>query len=326
MKRTISLLLILSMVIFIFSGCASDSGNVISAGTSIHFPENEGTSSNQDADWPTSNTEHNDTVADNSQSQEASSLPPVMDSDKQTDPPDQASADSDSVSQADGIGMEASITDNSIKTSELNKLNYLLYTPANAKSDMPLIVYLHGGSGKGDDLALLTNTEGFPQFLSEGKLGEISAYVIMPQLPKSKKGWTDIKVSLKELIEYITATYDIDGNRISLTGHSMGGTGAYGVAAAYPELFSCVVPMSGSIRNTSENIQALSNIPVWAIVGTNDTIVEPTSSREFISALSAYNSNAQITELDDAGHFDVPVLAYLDKELNVIAWLISNKK
>lgn len=298
MKRILPLLLILSVVMLVFSGCASENGN----------------------DIPT------DTAVNNSQSQENTSLPSTTESDKQTDSSGQPSADSNSTTQTDGLGTKSSVTDHSIKTSELNKLNYLLYTPANAKSDMPLIVYLHGGSGKGDDLTLLTNTEGFPQFLSEGKLGEISAYVIMPQLPKSKKGWTDIKLSLKELIEHIATTYNIDESRISLTGHSMGGTGAYGVAAAYPELFSCVAPMSGSIRNTSANIQALSNMPVWAIVGTNDTIVAPTSSREFISALSVSNSNARITELDGASHFDVPALAYLNKELGIIEWLISNKK
>lgn len=300
MKRTLSLLLILSMVIFIFSGCAFHNGNDISADTS----------STQGAEPSVSNTVQSDTVDNNSQSQENTSLPSTTESDQQTD----------------GKEMKSTVTDNSIETSELNKLNYLLYTPVNAKSDMPLIVYLHGGSGKGDDLTMLTNTQGFPQFLSEGKLGEISAYVIMPQLPKSKKGWTDIKLSLKELIAHITATYHIDENRISLTGHSMGGTGAYGVAAAYPELFSCVAPLSGSIRNTSKSMQALSNMPVWAIIGTNDTIVDPTSSREFISALSAHNSNARITELDGASHFDVPALAYLDKELGIIEWLISNKK
>lgn len=31
-------------------------------------------------------------------------------------------------------------------------LDYWLYTPKNPAEDMPLIVYLHGGSGKGNDL------------------------------------------------------------------------------------------------------------------------------------------------------------------------------
>lgn len=42
-------------------------------------------------------------------------------------------------------------------------LNYYLYTPENSAEGMPLIVYLHGGSGKGRSLSLLTDVDGFPQ-------------------------------------------------------------------------------------------------------------------------------------------------------------------
>ena len=35
-------------------------------------------------------------------------------------------------------------------------IGYWLYTPAGAVENMPLILYLHGGSGKGDDLELVT--------------------------------------------------------------------------------------------------------------------------------------------------------------------------
>ena len=52
-------------------------------------------------------------------------------------------------------------------------LGYLLYTPQNATDGMPMIVYLHGGSGKGSDTALLTANEGFPKYLADGRLGVV---------------------------------------------------------------------------------------------------------------------------------------------------------
>lgn len=57
MKRILSLLLILSMVMFVFSGCASENGNDISDGTSLHSQSMADTTSNQDTEQSTSNTE-----------------------------------------------------------------------------------------------------------------------------------------------------------------------------------------------------------------------------------------------------------------------------
>ncbi|MDS0527079.1 alpha/beta hydrolase-fold protein [Clostridium sp. SHJSY1] len=220
----------------------------------------------------------------------------------------------------------STLTKESIKSSELGNFNYLLYKPENSSGNMPLIVYLHGGSGKGNDLDILTSNDGFPKYVNDGTISNIPAYVVIPQLPSNKNGWADVKVSLKELINYLSKTYNIDSNKISLTGHSMGGTGTWNIALSYPDLFSCIAPMSGSIDTTESNINALSNMPVWAFVGADDTIVDPTSSIEFIETLQEKNSNAKITIFDGATHFDVPELAYLDSTINIVNWLASNSK
>ena len=43
---------------------------------------------------------------------------------------------------------------------------YLLYTPENATDNMPLIVYLHGVSSKGDDISLLTSGDDLPKYFT----------------------------------------------------------------------------------------------------------------------------------------------------------------
>ena len=45
------------------------------------------------------------------------------------------------------------MAEKSISTSQLAIFKYLQFTPSNQKSKLPLIVYLHGGSGKGDDIS-----------------------------------------------------------------------------------------------------------------------------------------------------------------------------
>lgn len=201
------------------------------------------------------------------------------------------------------------------------KLNYLLYTPTNAKADMPLIVYLHGGSAKGVDISLLTKGDGFPQYVKNSQLGEIPAYVLIPQLSADLKGWTDINDTLTELVGAAVKEFRINRNRISLTGHSMGGTGAWNVALRNPDLFSRIAPLSGSIKLSPANVELLSEVSVWAFVGTDDTIVAPSASIHFIDALNRQNGTAKLTVLEGATHFDVPALAYLDEKVGLMDWL-----
>ena len=60
---------------------------------------------------------------------------------------------------------------------------YWLYTPEKPTEGMPLIVYLRGANGKGEDLNLVVANEDFPKYLQSGELGNVQAYVLIPQLP-----------------------------------------------------------------------------------------------------------------------------------------------
>lgn len=208
-------------------------------------------------------------------------------------------------------------------TMELKKignLQYYLYSPKNPTKDMPLIIYLHGGTNKKADVAALLTTEGFPKWLNDGYYGDLRAFVAIPKLENSYKGWVNIYEQIRTLVKDLNKNYNISMSKVVLTGHSMGGTGAYQLQVKLPNTFACVAPMSGSITNTESNLAALSKTKIWAFVGTDDTIVDPESSRVIIGALQDSGANAKITELNGATHFDVPSLAYKNKEL--IQWLV----
>ena len=126
--------------------------------------------------------------------------------------------------------------------------------------------------------------------------------------------------TLMDMIQVVSNSCGINAADISLTGHSMGGTGAWSLAAAHPGFFARVAPLSGSIRYTRENVLALKDTPVYAFVGTADTIVAPKSSIAFVEALAAAGGNARIVEIEGADHFDVPGSAYLG-DYGLIEWL-----
>ncbi len=204
---------------------------------------------------------------------------------------------------------------------KLRDLNYYLYSPSNPTENMPLIIYLHGGTNKNLDVSKLLTTDGFPKYLYDGYYGDLKAYVAIPKLENNYKGWSDIYDQMILLIKSLNEDYKIDIKKIALTGHSMGGTGTYQLQVKLPNTFACIAPMSGSISNTETNVSALIKTKIWAFVGTHDTIVNPESSQTIIRVLKEKGANAKITELNEATHFDVPSMAYKNKDL--INWLIN---
>ena len=206
----------------------------------------------------------------------------------------------------------------------LGNLQYYLYTPSNPTNNMPLIMYLHGGTNKKLDAQALLTTDGFPKYLYDGYYGNLRSYVVIPKLTTNYTGWVDVSNELRNLIKTMNTNYQIDLNKVSLTGHSMGGTGTYQVQIKLSSTFACIAPMSGSVKNTEENLNALSNTKIWAFVGTNDKIVDPSSTKTIIEILKSKGSNVRLTEFDGATHFDVPSLGYKNSEF--INWLVNCSK
>lgn len=213
----------------------------------------------------------------------------------------------------DAAGMTAHVAQ------EDGDLSYWLYTPQNARAGMPLIVYLHGGSGKGGDLDLILEADSLPKYLWQGSAAP-QAYVLIPQLPEKCRGWAEKTEQVLRLVSQITTAYSIDSSRVSLTGHSMGGTGVWQLATASPETFCSIAPLSGSVQTTDTAVQALRGLSVWAVVGAADKIVPPESSLQMVQALTDAGGSVCITVLDDTDHFGVPAF-YLDTEAGLLEWL-----
>ena len=212
----------------------------------------------------------------------------------------------------------SALTENSF-----DSMGYLLYTPANATENMPLIVYLHVGHGKGSDLSVLTTTDGFPQYLADGLLGEVSAYVLIPQLSEDQRGWKPASETVMRLIDKVCEENRIDRSRVSLTGHSMGGTGTWDLALLYPDAFSRIAPMSGSVDTTASTLAAFQNTPVWAFVGEDDVVVKPESSEQFVAMLERQNPDAKITVFPETDHVGVPQKAWLEHGGELLKWLLG---
>ena len=219
--------------------------------------------------------------------------------------------------------MPASFQAHSMATDELDDFRYWLYTPENPTENMPLIVYLHGASGRGEDLNLVVADADFPKYLRSGELGNVPAYVLIPQLPSEMRGWSEISDSLYSLIEKTIDEFSLDEENISLAGFSLGGTATWELAAESPDLFVRIAPLSGSARGVLEQVSVLKEIPVRTFVGSADTVIAPNSAEQMIMELKKAGADAEMVVFDGADHVSVPALVYCDESIHLVEWLIG---
>jgi predicted peptidase len=175
-------------------------------------------------------------------------------------------------------------------------LNYLLYLPKNYNSDekFPLMMFLHGAGERGDDLELVKK-HGPPKLIEEGK--DFPFIIVTPQCPKGIRWKTN---SLIRLLDEVIKNYNVDEERIYITGISMGGYGTWKLANEIPGRLAAVIPICG--WGDPWTICEIGDLPVWAFHGAKDNVVHPQRSQDLIESLKRCGGNGILTLYPDAAH------------------------
>jgi predicted peptidase len=208
------------------------------------------------------------------------------------------------------------------------QVNYLLYVPAaygrHPKRRWPLIVFLHGGGERGNDLRLLTN-QPLPKTLA--RTTRFPAIVVSPQLPLRFTFWSNMIDPVDAVVRRLAARYTIDRRRLYLTGLSTGGFGVWEYGLRHPHRFAALVPIAGGYPGTSgppAGICALRNLPIWAFHGAEDTTVLPYQEEALVKALRRCGSRvARFTLLAGVDHSGSWVRAY--KDASLWRWLFAKR-
>ena len=213
----------------------------------------------------------------------------------------------------------------SFELKEYKKMEYYFYIPKNREDNMSLIVYLHNAPDKKVSTKKMLETKSFPRYISEGYYEDKSfkSFVIIPKIDTTVKSWSDKKSVILSLIDKVVKEYNIDKNKISLTGHSIGGEATY-TFGIESDVFSCLAPLCGKVTVNKNNINKLKNKKLWVFVGLDDNALYRDSSISLVEKLNKINDNARITKYNHSGHFDVPIIAY--KDMNLIDWLVNCEK
>ena len=203
--------------------------------------------------------------------------------------------------------------------------NYLAYTPQKYNDDTtqawPLIIYLHGGTSRGNDLNKLY-ASGIPDQIYRGR--EFPFIIIAPQCPIHHRWSTDNW--FENFYKEITTKYRIDIDRVYLTGVSLGGAGTWYLAIKYPDKFAAIAPMSGFTHHLGfieKNIYNLTDIPIWAFHGQIDKKVQFEDTKRIIRLLESKSDKIKYTLPTDVGHW-IHWMVYPGQEL--YEWFLKHKK
>lgn len=195
-------------------------------------------------------------------------------------------------------------------------MEYYIYIPESATQNMPLVIFLHG-LGEVGPVALIEDNPMISQ--AKAVYGEAYPFVILAPSTKIPTWASDmIPERLKALIDYIVTEYQIDPERIIITGHSLGSAGVYRMLELYGDYFSAAVPISEP--DTSEVDATLcTNVRIWAFAGSE----EPECSeqmRQLTQMINDLGGTAQYTEIEDCTHGRTPYRTFL---WDVFEWMIQ---
>ena len=215
---------------------------------------------------------------------------------------------------------------------------YRLFKPeAGAGGKLPLIIYLHGSGGLGDDnqkqmglgnifgtrvFALPDNQKRFPCYVLAPQTDRGWArYDISQQPAKSIAGLGDGSQMALNVIDALRREFPIDDRRIYVTGQSMGGLGVWNVTAYRQKFFAAAIPCCGSVG--ADDVRRAADTPVWAFHGDADDTVPVATSRERIAALRKAGAHPLYTEYAGVGH-NVWEWAYTEPAL--VEWMFAQRR
>ena len=235
-----------------------------------------------------------------------------------------------------GVDFKQSTGDELYDDGEGNTLPYRLFTPQDYCADIaplfrpkgcdierlyPLVIYFHGAGERGKDNKLQANGGGHMENLYKATQGEsfdgqYQALLLAPQCPAndqwvnrdwSKGAYTqDEEPSISQpmrsalaILDDVIANYQVDTNRIYVTGLSMGGYGTWDAVRRRPELFAAAMPLSGG-GNKDQGV-LFKEIPVWTYHSDNDFVVPVSGADDMRDAIKNAGGMIDYTRVN-VGH------------------------
>ena len=208
------------------------------------------------------------------------------------------------------------------------------YDPNDTTKSYPLVLFLHGAGEKADpehnpqDVNVKNLWYGLTDFLAQNQ-DNYPCFVLAPQVPINDN-WVNVtftdgsydfantpesptmKLTVDLINNKLISKYNIDKDRLYVTGFSMGGFGTWDIIMRYPKMFAAAVPICGA--SDPSKAALIKDVPIWAFHGSLDTGVAsvdgklvpfgvPVSAdRDMYAALKNVGANNKYYEDPNADH------------------------
>jgi poly(3-hydroxybutyrate) depolymerase len=187
-------------------------------------------------------------------------------------------------------------------------LPYRLFVPANYDPGQkyPLVLFLHGSGERGTDNQIqITGQSGVLAFLFNENQAKQPCFLAAPQCPTSGT-WVDSTrhSQLLALIGALKTEFNIDADRVYVTGLSLGGQGTWDLLSLNGNLFAAGIPMSGfsGTLSVSATAAAAYRIPIWNFHAADDPTVNVSNSRNLINGIRTLGGTPVYSEYATGGH------------------------
>jgi poly(3-hydroxybutyrate) depolymerase len=226
-----------------------------------------------------------------------------------------------------GFGIDSRAESRSYHFADTDEdLPYCVYVSSKVEPDepAPLIIALHGMGAPPDIMCNSTTVD----------LAEEGGYIVAAPMGYNTTGWYGSPVismgggrgpgggnsapdNLDELSEkdvmnvlaMMEQEFNVDRNRIYLTGHSMGGAGTYYLGAEHADIWAAIAPVAPAAMRMTDNRDALlqkiadADVPVMVVHGADDEVVSVSISRdEWIPTIDELGIEHEYVELPGITH------------------------
>jgi predicted peptidase len=205
---------------------------------------------------------------------------------------------------------------------------YRLFIPPgyNATQRYPLVVWLHGGGGIGNNNLSQIEADQIPgtrAWTRPEHAARHPAFVLAPQSPGL---WTvgnnlEYLPRVAALIDTLAREFSLDRSRFYIAGQSSGGSGAWTLVTYRPTLFAAAVILCPAMPLDVPTDRA--RIPVWIFQGEVDAEGYLTNARAIRDSVRAAGGMPRYTEYRGMGH-DIWNRALTEPDL--VDWLFSQHR
>jgi dipeptidyl aminopeptidase/acylaminoacyl peptidase len=178
---------------------------------------------------------------------------------------------------------------------------YTISIPAGYKpgKPVPLVLALHYGG-----TVTPYYGKGFLENLVEPALRKLGAIIVAPDCTVGR--WTDpqAEADVLALLDHVGKTWAIDPHRTLITGYSMGGMGAWALAARHQDRFAAALIVAGQPQPEIADVAWI--IPLYVIHSRDDEVVPLQPTADMVKVLEARHVAVELVVVDGLTHYQVP--------------------